>query len=405
MSSATFIMLSVNSQAKHPLLTPPVGMPDLAPDVLAHGEKLVDGLKTLLDKNANWISFADYMKFCLYDPTLGYYSSGLQKFGGDGDFITAPEVSPLFGVCMAEAISALLKKHPDWSICELGPGRGALAEAILTHLDKINALPASYQLLEVSASLSDVQRKRLEKLNVDIELIHLDQVPENFKGIFIANEVIDALVVERFTINEHGDLLQSGVSLENDQLKEIDRPAPEYLHQAISELDINLPKNYRSEICLQLKPWLQTISESTTEAIFLFSDYGFSQSEYYSAERSQGTLRCHYRQHAHNDFTVLPGLQDLTAWVNFTQLAEAALALKVEVVSYTTQAHFLLGSGHLQQIGLDALTEKERFKISKDIQTLTLPANMGERFRFMQLNKNCNDVIPAMAFRDLRHQL
>lgn len=398
-------MRPVNPKQQHPLLTAPAGMPVLAAEVYAHGERILQRLSRRLEDNDNWISFADYMQFCLYEPELGYYSSGLQKFGVDGDFTTAPEVSPLFGECLAASIADLLRRHPEWSICELGPGRGALAESLLMHLHNLDALPASYQLLEVSASLSDLQKKRLDKLKLDIPIIHLDTPPHNFKGIIIANEVIDALPVERFYIDASGKVHQVGLSLDGQQLIQTTKPAPEYLRRAVESLNTKLPTHYSSELCLQLTPWLASVAANVDEAIFLFSDYGFSQGEYYSPERDQGTLRCHYRHHAHNDYSVLPGLQDLTAWVNFTQLGEAALSLNMEVVAYTTQAHFLLGSGHLHTLDLESLTEQERFKTSKDIQTLSLPANMGERFRFMQLNKNCDDLIPAMTLRDLRHQL
>lgn len=379
-------------------------MPELALEVRKHGERVVEKLLSIFEAKY-WLSFADYMQFCLYDPEVGYYSGGMQKFGPDGDFITAPEISPLFGQCVAEALAPLLKKHPDWSICELGPGRGVLAESILLHLDMLNALPKSYQLLEVSANLRHQQSERLHKLDLGCEIQHLDKPPEQFRGIILGNEVLDALVVERFYFDSVGYDLQCCIGMEKNKLVELTKFAPEPLRHTIGEIP-NIPKyNYTSEICLQLPAWLKSISSGMLEGILLFADYGFSQSEYYSPERSDGTLRCHYRQHAHNNYLALPGLQDLTAWVNFTQLGEAALALDLDVVAYTTQAHFLLGSGHLQTLDLNKLDEKCRYQTSREIQTLTLPANMGESFRFMQLNKNCDIIIPAMQLRDLRHQL
>ena len=391
--------------SKEHLFNPPQGMPGVVAELNTHTENITTALEKRLAEKNNYLSFSEYMHFCLYQSQLGYYSSGLQKFGPDGDFTTAPEISPLFGECIAEAIAPLLKKHPDWSICELGPGRGALAEAIINHLDKTNTLPKSYQLLEVSASLSDLQKQRLGKFSNKITITHLQTPPQNFKGIILANEVIDALVVERFYIDGTGAIFQLGVSSENGQLIEVAKAAPDYLIQAINNLEVTIPQNFKSDICVQLKPWLQHITENCEEAILLFSDYGFSQSEYYSPERTDGTLRCHYRQHAHNDALVLPAIQDITAWVDFTNLGNAALELDLDVVAYSTQAHVLLGSGRLQQIDFEALSEVQRFQTSKEIQTLSLPANMGERFRFMQLNKNCDEKIPAMHLRDLRHQL
>lgn len=404
-STQDLIMPSVITEPKLLLLQPPAGMPELSPDVRTHGKRIIDALTAKLQASNNWLSFADYMRFCLYEPEVGYYSAGLQKFGSAGDFVTAPEISPIFGECLAEAISGLLIKHPDWSICELGPGRGRLASSVLRHLQTLKALPKSYQLLDVSAQLRNIQKKELDSLQIEIPIEHLDRPPVNFKGIIIANEVIDALVVERFHIDAQGTIQQCGISLENERLVESYKPAPAHLTAAIQSLETDLPNNYTSEICTQLKPWLSTLTENSDECILLFSDYGLSQKEYYSPERKQGTLRCHYQQHAHNDYLVLPALQDLTAWVNFTQLGDAALSLGMEVTAYTTQAHFLLGSGRLQQLDFESMPEKERFQTSRDIQTLTLPANMGERFRFMQLNKNCDEQIPAVAFRDLRHLL
>lgn len=396
---------SANKLTSQDLFTPPQGMPSVASELKTHTQKITDELNQLLASKDNFLSFAEYMQFCLYHPQLGYYSGGLQKFGQDGDFTTAPEISPLFGECIAEAIAPLLKQNSDWSICELGPGRGALAEAIIQHLEKLEALPQSYQLLEVSASLSDLQKRRLEKYSNTLKIKHLQTPPKNFKGIILGNEVIDALMVERFYVDSDGEFFQLGVSIENGHLVETACPAPAHLVTAIKNLETEIPNNYRSEICMQLKPWLQHITESCDQAIMLFSDYGFSQSEYYSAERTDGTLRCHYRQHAHNNALTLPAIQDITAWVDFTALGDAALALDLEVVAYSTQAHVLLGSGRLQQIDFEALSEIERFQTSQNIQMLTLPANMGERFRFMQLNKNCDEVISTMQLRDLRHQL
>ncbi len=396
---------SLYKLSKQHMFTPPTGLPSVASDLEMHTESITAALDKKLSENNNYISFAEYMQFCLYQPQLGYYSGGLHKFGQDGDFTTAPEVSVLFGECIAQAIAPLLSKNTDWDICELGPGRGALAEAIINHLNKLDALPQSYQLLEVSASLSDLQKSRLKPLHKHLEIKHLQEPPKKFKGIIIGNEVIDALVVERFYVNEQGGIFQIGVSIQDARLVEVAQAAPDYLVQAIQNLDIDIPKNFKSDICCQLKPWLKHITENCEEAILLFSDYGFSQSEYYSPERNDGTIRCHYRQHAHNNALVLPALQDITAWVDFTALGNAALSLGMEIPAYSTQAHVLLGSGHLQTLDFEAMTEVQRFKTSQEIQTLTLPANMGERFRFMQLNKNCDEVIPAMQLRDLRHQL
>jgi len=396
---------SIHKLSPQVLFTPPIGLPVVSIELNNHIQNITHALEQLIRQQNNFLSFSDYMRFCLYHPELGYYSSGLQKFGEDGDFTTAPEISPLFGKCIAQAIAPLLLKNKDWSICELGPGRGALAETIIKHLDELNALPQSYQLLEVSASLHAVQKKRLEPLHDKLDIKHLQTSPKNFKGIILGNEIIDALTVERFYINSDAELFQLGVSIENEALIEVASKAPQYLIEAIKSLDLELPNDFKSDICVQLKPWLQEVIQHCDEAVVLFSDYGFSQSEYYSSERKDGTLRCHYRQHAHNNFLTLPALQDLTAWVDFTALANAALDLELNLIAYSTQAHVLLGSGYLQQIDFESLSEKQRFQTSKQIQTLTLPASMGERFRFMQLNKNCDDVIPALQLRDLRHQL
>ena len=385
------------------LLLPPEGLPALHPEVRLHGEKVVKVLSERFAAADNVMTFPEYMQFCLYEPALGYYTGGLQKFGSDGDFVTAPELSSIFGECYADAIISLLQQNPDWSILELGPGRGKLAKALLTRLKRLGTLPKRYQLLEVSSSLRHIQKETLRPFESELEIECLDQPPKGFSGIVIANEVIDALVVERFRIVD-GDVKQLNVSMKKHQLEWQEAPAHEYLREQVKKLG-PLADKYESEICLALKFWLKGITHHIREGVMLFSDYGFSHSEYYSPERRRGTLRCHYRHHAHNDPLVLPCLQDITAWVNFSELAESAHEIGLDVMGYSTQAHFMMGSGRLQKINYAKLSDMEQLRLNQEIKQLTLPSGMGEQFRFMQLNKNCDVSLSAMRVRDLRYQL
>ncbi|NNF66874.1 MAG: SAM-dependent methyltransferase, partial [Gammaproteobacteria bacterium] len=309
-----------------------------------HSEKLINHLRQRIADAGGWISFADYMQQILYAPGLGYYSAGAHKLGAAGDFITAPEVSPLFGSCVAAQCADILRQSGGNTIVELGAGTGALAQAVIREFP-----PAKYRIVEVSADL----RQRQATCLADIASSEVswaegpDDLP-TFNGVLVANEVIDALPVERFRMVS-GEVHALGVALDNERFVSETRIAGQPLIDAVrkieDQLDRRLPDGYESEIRPQLADFIGRWAAKITRGAMIWIDYGCSRAEYYAAERGCGTLMCHYRHRAHSDPFVYPGLQDITAWVDFTALAEAGLASGMRMSGYTTQAHFLLGCG------------------------------------------------------------
>ncbi len=362
---------------------------------------------TLTDRiNASGaLSFAEYMESALYQPGLGYYSAGLHKFGADGDFITAPELGSLFARCLSQNILSVAKQLPErdsYSVLEIGAGSGVLAADLLNLLEPA---PHHYLILERSADLRQQQRLRIEAECP--QLLHLvtwiDAPPENFSGVVFANEVADALPVERFRIQQQ-QVLQQYVGLENQNLKLQWVAASPELKTAVEKLQTDLGEafadGYESEICLLLKPWLTGLLESLEQGVLLLADYGYPRTEYYHSDRSEGTLICHYRHRAHPDPLYWPGLQDITAFVDFTALAEAGDGSnECELLGYTSQADFLFASG-LQEFMLAENTAdlKSQLLLSAEVKQLTLPAEMGYKFQFMGFSKGLdNPDIPGFV--------
>lgn len=357
------------------------------------------------------LPFSDFMERALYQPGLGYYSAGLHKLGRAGDFVTAPELGSLFAECLARQIAELAPALGAFDILEVGAGSGRLAADLLRLLDG-EAAPRRYRILERSADLRGVQRDRLAReIPGMLERVEwLDSPPtEDWCGVLVANEVIDALAVERFRLRD-GGVEQVCVADGPRGFEWAYRPAPAPLAGAVrrieSELGAALPDGYRSEICLQLPAWLQAVSGALRQGLALFVDYGYPRSEYYRRERRDGTLMCHYRHRAHDDVFFWPGLQDITAWVDFTALAEAADACGLAVEGYTSQAMFLLGCG------LDAvLTERIAgaddggVTVAAEARQLTLPGLMGERFGVMGLGRGLEAPLRGFSLQDLRYRL
>ena len=348
------------------------------------------------------ISFAEYMHQVLYAPGLGYYSSGTTKFGAGGDFITAPEVSSVFGHVLARQCAEVLAQVDDASILEFGAGSGKLAADLLRKLAELDALPLNYSVLEVSADLRERQESFLR--NEIPELINrvswLDKMPEAHSGVVVANEVLDALPVERF-VRRAGRVMQICVATDGEAFSFVEREAPEHLAQAIAAIETDLgwtlPDGFTSEICLAAPAWTTNLASILKKgAAFLF-DYGVSQREYYAEERSDGWLRCHFRHHAHDDPLIMPGIQDLTSWVNFSAVAEAAVVGGLDVMGFTTQAQFLIGGGLEQELdGFTELPIDAQLKLSGQVKLLTLPGEMGENFKCLGLSRG--DITSPAAF-------
>ncbi|MGD9590890.1 MAG: class I SAM-dependent methyltransferase [Candidatus Berkiella sp.] len=376
-------------------------------DALMHQQKLLRFLDKIL-KSKGQISFAEFMAMALYAPGLGYYSAGAQKFGKEGDFITAPLISPLFSQCIANQCAPILAKLKHGCILELGAGTGRMACDIIQTLTALKQLPQTYAILEVSADLRQRQQRLLKKECKDYfeHVVWLDKLPdEPIEGIILGNEVLDAMPVEIFKIGENAQILQAYVSNDNDwqiNFKEANKPLTQAVKDLQSNLENTFEEGYTSEINLGLTPWIRSLSDILSQGVMFFIDYGFSRHEYYHPSRHMGTLMCHYRHHAHSDPLRFIGLQDITAHVDFTALAHAGVLANCEVSGFTTQGAFLLSLGLLENMHLDA---KEQLKISQQIQRLSAPHEMGELFKVMALSKNIEDTLQGFSMRDFRHRL
>lgn len=383
-------------------------MPAPSAEALAHSQSLRQHIVRDIEQAGGWITFARYMDLALYAPGLGYYSAGSRKFGQGGDFVTAPEISTLFGQCLARQIAEVLRETGG-DVLELGPGSGKLAVDILDELRRLGATPARYLLLDVSADLRERQRERLAALPEYSEArIHwLDALPENFTGVIIANEVLDVLPVhlvqyvdgwafERGVSLENGEFAWRGKLVENGPLvKEAPRIASEYLQGTP-------PPAYTTEICLAAPAWTQSLVRSLQRGALVLIDYGFRASEYYHPTRAQGTLMCHYRHYAHGDPFYLPGLQDITAHVDFTLVAKAASEAGAEVLGYTTQANFLLGCGMADLLtGTDPSNTASYLPLANQAQRLISPAEMGEFFKVLALGKGVATSLTGFSGRGL----
>ncbi len=351
--------------------------------------------------------FSRYMEMALYQPGLGYYSAGLHKLGEQGDFITSPELGSLFAGCMARQIEQVAAQFGTYDILEIGAGSGRLAADILQLIDA-PFRPRRYLILERSADLRKVQRERLAATAPrDLDRVEwLDRPPEkDWQGVILANEVIDALAVERFRATPSG-VEQICVLATGDAFGWSSRPAPSELATAFSNLSVALQSGYQSELNLQLPGWLSAVTRSMRRGLALFIDYGYPRSEYYLDQRTDGTLICHYRHRAHDDVFFWPGLQDITAFVDFTALAEAADLSGLQVEGYTSQVMFLLGCGLEQVLASQAAqSDDEGMSINAQARQLTMPGMMGERFQVMGLGRNLDFPLSGFELLDLCHRL
>ena len=357
-----------------------------------------------------WLSFERFMDLALYAPGTGYYSGGAWKLGMGGDFTTAPEVSSLFGRCVALQCAEVLSALPG-SILELGAGSGRLAVDILARLEELGQLPEHYWILEVSADLRERQRTLLhERLPQMLSRVAwLDRPPEvPFDGIVFANEVLDALPVKRFRWLA-GGVEELGVGLDDGRIAWAARPANSGLAQACQRLYAasgGWDEGYVSEYCPRLPAWTRAVTQPLRQGAALWFDYGLPRAQYYLPERHEGTLVCHYRHRAGSDPFVNVGLQDITAWVDFTHLAEASREAGFELAGFTTQAHFLAGLGIDREMRLAAGDDQNSFaRLANQARQLMLPGEMGERFKAMAWLRGLELPLPGFGLLDLRHTL
>jgi SAM-dependent MidA family methyltransferase len=351
------------------------------------------------------ISFARFMELALYAPGLGYYSAGKHKFGAAGDFVTAPELGSLFARCLARQCQPLLAELGGGDILEAGAGSGALAADLLLELDALGALPARYLILELGAELRARQAETLrQRAPQFLQRVHwLDALPSGVRGVVLANELLDALPVERFKITEAG-IKRQDVAWENEGFAWRERPADESLRERLEPLA--LAPGYVSEINLQAEAWVRSVADVLQQGVMLLVDYGFPRAEFYHPQRAGGTLMCHYRHRAHDDPLVLVGLQDITAHVDFTAIAEAGTAAGLAPAGYTSQAAFLIACG-LESLTAASDPENTRahLALTQQIKKLTLPHEMGELYKVIALARGVREPLRGFARHDRRGRL
>lgn len=383
-------------------------MPALSPEEAAHSRSVTTLIHERVRAAGGWMPFEQFMDLALYAPGLGYYSAGSVKLGPDGDFVTAPEVSDLFSRCVARQCAQVLGEAGE--ILELGAGTGRMAAVILETLAALGKLPARYAILEVSADLAQRQRQRLGKLPRGIRerVVWLDRLPQRpLDGVILANEVLDALPCRRFTL-EAGALRELGVALDGERLVErAAEPDPALARacaELLRELPAPLPDGYSSELCLRVAPWVAGVADCLRRGLMLLFDYGLPRAHYYHPQRAAGTLRCHFRQRVHDDPYCNIGVQDITAWVDFTRVAEPAVACGLDVTGFCTQAAFLLATG-VEQLVAEATETQEHARRAGQARRLLLPGEMGEAFKVMALTRECDVALEGFALQDLRPSL
>lgn len=388
-------------------------LPPPEADAAAHSTRLRAQIAAEIERAGGAITFERYMELALYAPGLGYYSAGAQKFGTAGDFVTAPEVSPLFARVVARQWTEILTAVDGDTVLELGAGSGALAAEALAELGRLDALPRRYWILEPSAELQARQRERLEvalPAAVFERVEWLDHLPATrFAGVIFGNEVLDALPVARFRASADG-LAELGVeSADGSFMARALAPRPA-VSKAVAALEAErgekFAAGYESDINVNLGAFVAGLGDCLARGAMLFIDYGLPRSTYYLPERSAGTLMCHYRHRAHSDPFLYPGLQDITAHVDFTSVAEAGIAAGLDLGGYTSQAFFLLSGGLESMLQTtDPSDTRAHLELTRQVKMLTAPEEMGERFKAILLCRDL-DVSPSgFMLRDLSHQL
>jgi SAM-dependent MidA family methyltransferase len=351
------------------------------------------------------IAFDRFMELALYAPGLGYYVAGARKFGEHGDFITAPELGSLFARCLARPCRSLLAGLGGGDILEAGAGSGALAADLLLELESLGQLPERYLILELGAELRDRQNETIKRRAPHLfgRVRWLVDLPGDFRGMVLANEVLDAMPVTRFKVTQNG-VNELYVAWENQGLVWQERPASASLRERVEPF--GLAVGYTSEINLRAEAWVRSVADSLKQGAMLLIDYGFPCAEFYHPQRAQGTLMCHYRHQAHDDPLQLAGLQDITAHVDFSAIAEAGVGAGLTLLGYTSQAAFLLGGG-LEQImaASDPNDVRAHLALTQQIKKLTLPHEMGELFKVLALGRGMREPLPGFTLQDRRARL
>lgn len=353
----------------------------------AHSQRLIALIRTKINQNDGWMSFADFMQMALYTPDLGYYSGGAKKFGVGGDFVTAPEISPLYAQTLARQVAQILIET-EGDILELGAGTGKLAADLLLTLQEANQLPKQYFILEVSAHLRQIQLETIQKL-LPVALIKrvvwLDTLPQYFVGVIIGNEVLDAIPVHLIHNTAQG-LCERGVAFNGDFIWQ-DKPL-----MAGNLLDLvstySLPNDYLTEVCPTATGLISSLAHTLKHGVIIMVDYGFSAREYYHPQRNLGTLMCHYQHYAHTEPLIYVGLQDMTAHVDFTSIAHAGVSNGLTLSGFCSQAQFLMNCGILEVMSQVSPHDMTNYvPLAAAAQKLLSPAEMGDLFKVITFSK------------------
>ncbi len=377
------------------------------PDEDAHAHSIRLQARIVAEaRERGWLSFARYMELALYEPGLGYYSGGAKKFGAAGDFVTAPEMSPLFAQTLARQLVQIMAQSAP-AVMEIGAGSGALAVELLLELARLDSAPESYGILELSAELEQRQRRLLQgRAPQLLHRVHWHkQLPESFTGVVVANELLDAMPVQLVHWQTDGSIRERGVVAgDGDTLEWSDGPAPKALLSAAET--ISVPTPYLSEVGLAAGAWIVEWAHILEKGALLLIDYGFPRHEYYHPQRDSGTLMCHYRHRAHTDPFYLPGLGDISAHVDFTAVAEAAASGGLDILGYTSQASFLMNCGIGELLAAQDPTDTARYlPVASAANKLLSPAEMGELFKVMLIGRGLDEPMLGFVRGDRCHTL
>jgi SAM-dependent MidA family methyltransferase len=374
-----------------------MALPEPTPDAREHSERVAAHIRGEIAASGGWISFARYMELALYAPGLGYYSAGARKLGKAGDFVTAPEISPLYGQTLARQVKQVLDAGFD-EVLEVGAGSGALAATLLEELERSGKTPRNYLILELSADLRERSRDTLAARVPHLleRVAWLNRLPPSFSGVVLGNEVLDAMPTH--VVRVQGEKVEEGgVGMRSDRFDWSWRVATGELLDAARSL--KLPEGFRTEIPLAARAFMRSLAGVLEKGLALFVDYGFPQKEYYHPQRKDGTLMCHYRHHAHADPFFLPGLQDITSHVDFSAIASAAREGGLELAGYTSQAQFLVNCGITEVMSRTPAEDGARFlPLANQANRLMSPTEMGELFKVIALGRGFS--APLLGFRE-----
>lgn len=385
-----------------------MSLPEPSPEALTHSRTLVAAIAREIGARGGWISFAHFMEIVLYLPGLGYYSAGARKFGAAGDFVTAPEMTAFFGRALARQVAQVMDASSPL-VLEVGAGSGRLAADLLLELERIGKLPQRYDILDLSADLRERQQATLAANAPHLlpRVNWLDRLPEEFSGVVVANELLDAMPAHVVAWRE-GGIFERGVQLDAaGGFTWNERPASGALLAAAAEIGAkcSLPPGYESEISLAARAWAGEWGHRLRSGALLLIDYGFPRREFYHQQRGRGTLMCHYRHHSHPDPFYLPGLQDVTVHVDFTAIIAAADAAGLDLLGYTSQGQFLLNCGILDLLGEEQPGTTDYIRASGAINKLLMPHEMGELFKVIAIGRGIDRPLRGFASGDQSHRL